>query len=234
MNSLKLSKRLLCAASFAREGDFIADVGTDHAYLPIYLYTAGIIRGAVVGDINQGPIDRAKRNIREYSCESAIIPVLSDGLCKMYEFLPDTVFILGMGGELIVNIISKAEWLKERKTRLILQPMTHAEILRAYLFDNGFEILDETLVEDGKIYQIIVAEYTGAKTSVDTLELFFGKINLERADELLVSVLDREQSILGARLEGKRKAGLEGGEDAELFEAVEKYKEKLNEGTRAL
>ena len=231
MEALKLSKRLSLAASFARKGDFIADVGTDHAYLPIYLYKAGIIRGAVVGDINQGPIDRAKRNIREYSCESAIIPILSDGLCKIDEFSPDTVFILGMGGELIVNIISKAEWLKENKTRLVLQPMTHAEILRAYLFDNGFEIVDETLVEDGKIYQILVAEYTNKKTLADKLELLFGKINLERADDLVFSALDKEKNVLLARLDGKRKAGLEGGEDAEVLALLEKYKEKLNEGT---
>ena len=182
MESLKLSKRLSLAASFVREGDFIADVGTDHAYLPIYLYMAGVIRGAVVGDINQGPIDRAKANIRKYSCESAIIPILSDGLCKIDEVSPDTVFILGMGGELIVNIISKAEWLKDKKTRLVLQPMTHAEILRAYLFDNGFEIVEEELVEDGKIYQIIVAEYTGNKVSANKLELLFGTINLSKKE----------------------------------------------------
>ena len=231
MDSLKLSKRLAHAASFARKGDFIADVGTDHAYLPIHLYTAGIIKGAVVGDINQGPIDRAKRNIVKYSCQDAIIPILSDGLCKIDEFLPDTVFILGMGGELIANIISNAEWLKERKTRLVLQPMTHAEILRAYLFDNGFEIVDEALVDDGKIYQIIVAEYTGKKVCADSLELFFGKINLLRADKLVLCMLDKEVSVLRARIEGKLKAGLVGGEDAKLLDAIEEYKEKLNEGT---
>ncbi len=231
MNSLKLSKRLLCAASFVRKGDFVADVGTDHAYLPIYLYTSGIVKGAVVSDINQGPIDRAKNNIRDYSCESAIIPILSDGLCKIDEFSPDTVFILGMGGELIVNIISKAEWLKNRKTRLVLQPMTHAEILRAYLFDNGFEIVEETLVDDGKIYQITAAEYTGNKIHATPLELLFGKINLVRADKLLLDALNKELSVLRVRIEGKKKAGLSGGEDAELLEAIEEYKEKLNEGT---
>lgn len=231
MDSLKLSKRLAISASFARKGDFIADVGTDHAYLPIYLYRAGIIKGAVVGDINQGPIDRAKANIRKYSCNSAIIPVLSDGLCKIDEFSPDTVFILGMGGELIVNIISKAEWLKDKKTRLVLQPMTHSEILRAYLFQNGFEIVDEALVDDGKIYQIIVAEYTGINTCADALELFFGKINLSKKESLLLVALNKEISVLSARIDGKRRAGLEGGEDANLLAEIEKYKESLNEST---
>lgn len=232
MNSPKLSKRLLRASSFAKKNDFIADVGTDHAYLPIYLYKAGIIRGAVVSDINEGPISRAKNNIREYSCENAIIPILSDGLCKIEEYSPNTVFILGMGGELIVDIISKAEWIKEKKTKLVLQPMTHAEILRAFLFNNGFEVSDETLVDDGKIYQIIVAEYTGRATAADMLELFFGRINLLRGGDLLARTLEREREILRARLEGKRKAGLDGKEDALLFDMIEKYTngENVNEG----
>ena len=78
MNSPKISKRLLCAAEFARNGDFIADVGTDHAYLPIYLCTKGIIKGAVVSDINEGPIERATKNIIDFSCDKKITPILCD------------------------------------------------------------------------------------------------------------------------------------------------------------
>ena len=224
MNSPKISKRLFCAASFAKKGDFIADVGTDHAYLPIYLYKKGIIRGAIVSDVNEGPIERAGKNILEFSCGGAIIPLLSDGLNKIDEYSPDTVFILGMGGELIVNIISRAERLKEKKTRLVIQAMTHTEILREYLLENGFAIRDEALVDDGKIYQITVAEYTDDKISdADILELRFGKINLERREAILLDALKREKEILLARLAGKKMAGLCGGEDAELLCLIEKY-----------
>ena len=223
MNSPKISKRLLCAASFASNGELIADVGTDHAYLPIYLYTKGIIRGAVVSDINEGPIERAARNIREFSCEGKIIPVLCDGLSKIKEYSPDTVFILGMGGELIVNIISSAEWLKQNGTRLVMQPMTHSEILRKFLLSGGFEIFDEAIVEDSKIYQIIVAKYTGVVSNADKLELRFGKINLQRREGILLDALKRECKILGARLEGRKTAGLSGGEDAELLKMIEDY-----------
>ena len=223
MNSPKISKRLLCAASFAREGEIIADVGTDHAYLPIYLYTRGIIKGAVVSDINEGPIERAKRNIIEYSCADAIKPILCDGLSKIGEYSPDSVFILGMGGELIVNIISNAEWLKKNGTRLVLQPMTHPEILREYLGKNGFETIDETIIEDSKIYQIIVAKYTGRITDLSSLELHFGKINLQRRERILLDALQREREILGARLEGKKKAGIDGGEDASLLTVIDEY-----------
>ena len=223
MNSPKISKRLLCAASFAREGEIIADVGTDHAYLPIYLYTRGIIKGAVVSDINEGPIERAKRNIIEYSCADAIKPILCDGLSKIGEYSPDSVFILGMGGELIVNIISNAEWLKQNGIRLVMQPMTHPEILREYLISNGFEISDEAMVDDSKIYQIIVAKYTGIVSEADKLELRFGKINLNERKNILIRAMNREKQILGARLEGKRKAGLDGGEDLEIFNMIDNY-----------
>ena len=223
MNSPKISKRLLCAADFAQKGDFIADVGTDHAYLPIYLYTKGIIKGAVVSDINEGPIQRAAKNIREFSCESQITPILCDGLSKIGEYSPDTVFILGMGGELIVNIISNAEWLMKNKTRLVMQAMTHTEILREYLINNGFEIINEAIVEDSKIYQITVAVYSGNFAEADKLELRFGKINLSKREPILIKALIREKEILCARLDGKKKAGLDGGEDAELLEMIENY-----------
>lgn len=213
----------MCAASFAKKGEVIADVGTDHAYLPIYLYTSGVIKGAVVSDINEGPIERARRNIAEYSCEGAITPILCDGLSKIGEYSPDSVFILGMGGELIANIISNAEWLKENGTRLVLQPMTHSEILRDYLDKNGFEIIDETMVEDSKIYQIIVAKYTSGIVDSSMLELRFGKINLQRRERILLDAMERERNILGARLDGKRMAGVDGGEDAALLAMIEEY-----------
>ena len=222
----KISKRLLCAASFAKKGELIADVGTDHAYLPIYLYTSGIISGAVVSDINEGPIERATQNIREFSCEGKIIPVLCDGLSKIEEYSPDTVFILGMGGELIVNIISNAEWLKEKGIRLVMQPMTHPEILREYLISNGFEISDEAMVEDSKIYQITVAKYTGKIEKANALELRFGKMNLDKREDILIDSLKREGQILSARLAGKQIAGIEGGADAELMVMIDEYLNK--------
>ena len=223
MNSPKISKRLLAAAGFIKGGEFIADVGTDHAYLPIYLYTNGKIRGAVVSDINEGPIERAKRNILEFSAEDGVIPVLSDGLSKIDEYSPDTVFILGMGGELILNIISSAEWVKEKRPRLILQPMTHPELLREFLFSNGFEITEEMIIEDGKIYQMLEARYTERNTEASLLELHFGKINLLRREPLLLDALRRESAILNARIEGKKSAGLSAGDDGELLKLINEY-----------
>ena len=91
------------------------------------------------------------------------------------------------------------------------------------LIKNGFEIIDEAIVEDSKIYQVTVAEYSGVISDANILELRFGKINLLRRDSVLLDALERERKILAKRLAGKQKAGLMGGEDAELLAAIEKY-----------
>ena len=150
MKTLKISKRLEAAASFSRRGARFADIGTDHAYLPIYLYTTQGNVG-VASDINLGPTERAHANIISWKAQNSIDVVKTDGLCGIDKYLPDDIFILGMGGELIVKIISEAEWLKSEGKRLILQPMTHPEIVRKYLFDNGFDIVDELICNEGQV-----------------------------------------------------------------------------------
>ena len=208
-NTLKLSPRLSAAASFVREGSFIADVGTDHAYLPIYLCERGIIRGAVASDVNLGPVERAKNHIRAYRLANSIAVEHCDGLDGLEKYSPDDIFILGMGGELIVSLLSRAPWLTTQGNgkRLVLQPMTHPESVRAYLLENSFSIVDEVLVEDDKIYQIICAEYTqgGGKYPQNNLSLYFGAKNIERGGELLHSLLSHWVDILEARIEGKRR-----------------------------
>ena len=133
MNPPKLSPRLLAVAELVREGAYVADVGTDHAYLPIYLCLSGKARGAVASDINEGPVQRAKLNIASHKLEDKILVLHTDGLRRVDILCPDDVMICGMGGELIAEIISGAEWLKKRRNRLILQPMTQADKLRDYL-----------------------------------------------------------------------------------------------------
>ena len=206
-NTLKLSPRLSAAASFVREGSFIADVGTDHAYLPIYLCEQGLIRGAVASDVNRGPVERARGHIKAYGLADNISVEHCDGLDGLEKYSPDDIFILGMGGELIVSLLSRAPWLTTQGKRLVLQPMTHPEAVRAYLLENSFSIVDEVLVEDDKIYQIICAEYTqcGGKYPQNALSLHFGAKNIERGGEILHSLLSHWVDILEVRIEGKRR-----------------------------
>lgn len=223
MNLPKISKRLETAASFSRKGSRIADVGTDHAYLPIYLYASGLTPGGVASDINEGPVMRARINVRGYRADRAIDVVRTDGLRGLDKYDPRDIFILGMGGELIANIIDAADWVRDGKIRLILQPMTHPELLRKYLADNGFSIVGESLVKEDKIYQIICAEYSGEPYSAELGELHFGKINIERGGELLCELLLRTKDIYEKRSRGKRLSeGSDTCEEREMLCEIEK------------
>lgn len=166
MNEIKLSPRLNAAAEFVREGKTVADVGTDHAYLPIYLVSCGKTPRAVASDINEGPYRRAADNVRAYGLCDRIYVLHCSGLDGIERYSPQDIIICGMGGELIASILEGAPWTKNGNIRLILQPMTHPEALRGFLLGNGYRIVDERLVKEDRIYQIICASY-GDGTSSD-------------------------------------------------------------------
>lgn len=220
----RLDRRLACAADFVREGATVADVGTDHAYLPIALCLSGRAVGGVVTDINKGPIERASANIRAHALQHKLTAILTDGLCGAEKYSPTDITVLGMGGELIAGIISRAEWTKNKNIRLCLQPMTHAEILRKYLADNGYAIVDEALVKEDKIYQIIVAEYSGEREEYSLAELYFGKFNIERGGAELYELLSGWERILSVRIAGKEGAGERADEERELLAQIQKIK----------
>ncbi len=223
--TLKLSKRLRAAADFVRQDAYIADVGTDHAYLPIALCLEGRVKGAIASDINEGPILRAREHIKEYGLDKNIATLLADGLDKISAYEPTDILILGMGGELIANIISKASFTKNEAIRLILQPMTHPELLRRSLLDNGYSIIDEVMVfEEKKVYQIICAEYTGKTQEYSNIELLLGKKNIERGGELLFMSVERFISVFSERLRGKKMSGADTSEEEKILAELEKLK----------
>ena len=222
MNIPKISKRLEAAASFSRRGVRFADVGTDHAYLPIYLNIKAGSKG-VASDINEGPTDRALANVISHGVKNAIEVVQTDGLHGIEKYFPDDIFILGMGGELIVKIISEAPWLKNEGKRLILQPMTHPEAVRKYLTENEFEIVDELIVKDEKIYQIICAEYSGSsQESLDELELLVGRKNLTKAEPILYELLKNIRRVFSERVSGKQSAGADASFELDMIEKIDK------------
>ena len=228
MEKVRLGNRLTAAASFCRRGSFIADVGTDHAYLPIWLWEKGMIRGGVVSDVNEGPIMRARAHIKECGAERALATELCDGLSSLEGYAPEDIFILGMGGELIASIIDGEPNVKNEKYRLILQPMTHPELLREYLFKNGFEIIEERLVDEDKIYQIILAAYTGKQSEADRFELAFGKLNLARAEKELIALLKRTRAVLCERVKGKAVSGADDEYERYMLEKIDGFLEKEN------
>ena len=166
-----MTPRLYAIASMVPQGAFFADVGTDHAYLPIYLAENNLIFHAVAADINRGPLLRAKGNIKKYNLEEKIDTCLSDGFEELDGNSFDTASIAGMGGILIALKLEKAP----RGKLYILQPMRDAHFLRAYLSSNGFELVDEKLAEEGnKIYTVIAVR--DGKGVLSEKELYLGKL----------------------------------------------------------
>lgn len=219
----KLSKRLQCAASFVRSGAFVADVGTDHAYLPIALCLNGKIRGGVVSDIHKGPIQRATEHIWMWHLEDRLTPILCDGLGAVERYFPEDILILGMGGELIADILARAPFVKRTGIRLILQPMTHPEALRRFLLQEGFSIVGESLVKEEKIYQVICAEFSGQCVSVaqeDSLSLLVGEQNLARRDGLTGELVAHWQAVLEKQRNGKAQAGSDASREEALLKEI--------------
>ena len=222
----KLTPRLLTAVPYIRGGRLVADIGTDHAYLPIYLCETGKLTPvtaatgevlcAIAADINQGPVDRADRHVAAAGLTRYIRTVRTDGLHGLEAYAPDDVIIFGMGGELIASILAAAPWMRTAGKRLILQPMTHAEKLRAYLLEAGYAIIGETLSREGeRIYQTICAESTGASddtpASLSAAELAVGQASMRMADpeqrRLYAALIDRTLKTETAARDARRRAG---------------------------
>lgn len=180
MQEIKLPPRLYAAAELVGKGT-VADIGSDHAHLPIYLVQHGSSR-ALASDINEGPCQRARINIYAWGLHNKIKVVCRDGLCGIEDFSPDNIVIAGMGGELIVSILQKSDYPQKTGCRLVLVPHTMQNVLRKHLSESGFAIDEEKVVLDGgKYYQILSARYVGEPCFMSEAEYKLGKINLQRA-----------------------------------------------------
>lgn len=219
MDKYKIAdRRLEAAASFARQGARVADIGTDHASLPIYLVGNGIAPSALACDINEGPLRAAKANIASAALSDKIATRLTDGLNGVEDYAPEDIYVLGMGGELIARIVLASHLSKMKGVRLILQPMTHPHDLRADLYDNGYDIVDETLVKDrDRVYQIIVAEYDGVVRTATPTELWLGKKNIERGGEELRGLAALYASGLAKKIKGCAESGKSDEKTIELY-----------------
>jgi tRNA (adenine22-N1)-methyltransferase len=145
-------------AAMVTPGGVLADVGTDHGYVPIALLQRQKIRGAIAMDINRGPLTRAQENIAAAHLEDYIETRLSDGLAAAQPGEADSILIAGMGGEMILHILSEGQEVCEAAGELILQPQSDIRKVREYLRENKYKIVDEDMVcEDGKYYPMIRA-----------------------------------------------------------------------------
>jgi len=205
-SSYKPDARLCSALSYITRGGRIADIGTDHAYLPIYLIQEGLVSHALACDVNQGPIRSAKANIAAAGLSHRIDTLQTDGLLGVEQFAPDDVLIFGMGGELIARIVSDAPWVAKNKVKLILQPMSKVATLRKYLTENGFSITGESITCVDKYYQTIAACYTGVRETYSAVELLVGRLNIQNRPPHFQELVRHEIRVLETVMQGKSRA----------------------------
>ena len=218
---LNLSARLAAISMLVRSDVNFVDVGTDHGYLPIYLFKTKNLKKVIASDIAIGPLEKARCNILEAGLSEKIELYLSDGLKSINLASPCDIVIAGMGGELISDIISGKPEIKSSDVNLILQPMTKAEYLREFLSQNGFDIISEELVQDGKIYQIILSRYIGKKYELTDSEKLIGKEDVRRKTELFSKFVFQKIKSLRAISYGRQIANVDSTfEDKLIYELL--------------
>ena len=176
-----LSARLACVASLVPAGARVADIGSDHAYLPAALVLDGKINFAIAGEVVKGPYENAVHEIKDHQLEGQVIPRLADGLAAIEPAdKVDTITIAGMGGSLIASILEKGKNKLTEIKRLVLQPNVGESQLREWLMNNHYQIMNEKIIEeDNHIYEIIVAEPSVVPFRYSKYELDFGPFLLE-------------------------------------------------------
>lgn len=221
---MKLSKRLETVASFAGRGIRIADVGTDHGYIPIALVKENLVKNAIAMDIRPGPLERAREHIRQYGLENRIETRLSDGVERLAAGEADAVIIAGMGGELVIHILEGGRHLWDFVEHWILSPQSELDKVRKYLAANGFEIVKEAMVEEDKKYYTVMEAVCcriggpnagqnqagstetategrgtgkGFQGEMSEAEYLYGPILIKEKNPVLKEFLEREERQLG-------------------------------------
>ncbi len=203
MREKELSRRLHAAFLLVREGKRVADIGTDHGYLPIALVKSGKAESAFASDIGKGPLERAEENIKKAGLEEKIKTVLTDG-AAFFDSLADEFIIAGMGGELIFDIISRAPFLKNEDIHLVLQPMTKIPVLRKSLAKEGFRIDEEKLVfEDDRVYTLMSVYYDGRIREITECEAVTGKTDTVDPT-LAIKIIDGALYDVENKIRGKK------------------------------
>lgn len=197
---LHLQPRLRCLAELVPQRARLADIGTDHGYIPVYLLQRGRIDRAIAADIGAEPLAHARRTAQQYGLEERVELRLCDGLTGIGEEETDCILIAGMGGETIISILQGAAWLHRGDYRLLLQPQSRQELLRIWLAEHGFRILREHFVRDkGTLYNVMEVE-PGAAALPDEIECCCG-VNAEE-DPLYGAYLTWQIQKLEQRLSG--------------------------------
>ncbi len=196
---MQLSKRLTMNVSLVPEGSCVADIGCDHGYAAIWLVQQERAKRVIAMDVNQGPIERAKEHVAEFGLADVIECRLSNGTEKLLPGEVDTLMIAGMGGPLMIRILTEGKAVLEKIRTLVLQPQSEIGEVRRFLNRNGFEIIEEkACVEEGKYYFAMCAMYTGKVKNMENepdWKSWYGTYLVLQKDAVFREYLLREMDI---------------------------------------
>ncbi|WP_026884906.1 tRNA (adenine(22)-N(1))-methyltransferase [Clostridium akagii] len=183
---MEISSRLECIAKMIEKCDSIADIGTDHGYVPIYLIEKGICKHAIASDINMGPVEKARANIKHENAEKSIECRLGPGFSTVKPREVNVAIIAGMGGNLIRDIIEEGIQVFKSLDYVVLQPVQNPDVLRKYIYESGYIVLDEDLCKDeNKYYEVIKIKYNNEPKVLSDVYYEVSKILLEKKHPLV-------------------------------------------------
>lgn len=219
-----LSKRLKTVAEMVTKGNIVADIGTDHGYVPIYLVKSSICPRAYAMDIHEGPLEIAKKNIEENGLQDSICTILSDGMEKLSCGMAESVIIAGMGGDLMIDILKRGQNIDGVK-ELILSPHKRIDLVRKYLVEAGWHIVQEKMVTDaGKFYTVIQSVPGREREAYSDEEYFYGKLLLNEKNPILKEYLEKEHGKFSKVLNTMEDSG------SESYSRIEKILERNQKG----
>lgn len=218
-----LTPRLKIIADSIRGFDTVVDIGSDHAYLPIYLLRSGMVKRAIATDVNKGPVEISKERLKSYGISERVSVRRGDGLSAIMPGEADVIVIAGMGGILIRDIMEKGAQIAKSARLLILQPMRDSDKVRKWLLENGFDIKDEELVkEQNKIYEVLWAAPAVDAVEAEGLMLIGEKI-IEKKHPLAAEYINKKIDELEKVI-----ASLQGMDTENCRERAEECRELLD------
>ncbi len=221
---IPISRRLLCCAELTPPCGTVADVGTDHGYLGIYLLQSGKCAHVIAADLREKPLASARANAAEFCVSGQMSFVLSDGLHNIEPGAFDTLVLAGMGGDLITRILAEAPWLEGGPYTLILQPQSAANDLRRWLGGRGWSIRRERLVRDGRFLYAVMEVRPGEGRALSPGEQYVSPALRRAGDPLYPEFLARVRRALELTV-----AGITQSVDPADLERAEYYRAALEE-----
>ena len=228
---MRISKRLEQVAAFVPEGSRLADIGTDHGYVPIFLISEGKIDTALAMDVRKGPLARAGEHIREHGFQDQIETRLSDGLRMLQSGEADAVVMAGMGGELIIRIMEEGRHVWDTVRTWVLSPQSDLDKVRRFLAAQGFQIAEEAMLKEEGKYYTVMRVIRGTMKDGREIDYLYGNYLITAQNPVLFEYLNKEIRQAELIVEHLRRQGTDSAKQRihELNREIGRMKEAIDE-----